>query len=144
MDSIYENIRISKIPFKIVFIIYLIINKFSNFFNSYNTDCISDLNQDKNIITFYNIYMSFKNDNLTKEFFKNFIINDISYTLSFKFRIVKMEYKLAFYNKYNNLISPSDLALYNNLHIICIIEILKSKIIIIYLLKINKIYQINK
>ena len=43
----------------------------------------------------------------------------VNYSLSFKEKIIKVEYNVGFYNENNILINPSDLTLYNNLHIIC-------------------------
>ena len=37
--------------------------------------------------------------------------------------MIKIEYNIGFYDKYNNLILPSDLTLKYNLHIICSVEI---------------------
>ena len=43
----------------------------------------------------------------------------INYSFSFKYKIAKVEYIFGFYNENNDLINPSDLTLYKNLHIIC-------------------------
>ena len=81
----------------------------------------------------YNIFQS-RNYNLSLnnkkyylyEYIKNyedkyqyFNITSINYTFSIKFKITKIEYNIGFYDKNNNLIIPSDLSLYNNLHIFC-------------------------
>ena len=60
-------------------------------------------------------------------FFKIF---DLKYLYSFKFNIIKVEFNLEFYESNKNLISPSDLTLYRNLHIFCHIESNNSNIVI--------------
>jgi hypothetical protein len=60
-------------------------------------------------------------------FFKLF---DIKYLYSFKFNIIKIEYNFEFYENNKNLILPSDLTLYKNLHIFCHFESNNSKSII--------------
>jgi len=62
------------------------------------------------------------------DFFKLF---DIKYLYSFKFSIIKIEYNIEFHEYNNNiLIVPSDLTLYQNLHIFCHIKLNNSNIII--------------
>ena len=51
-----------------------------------------------------------------------FKIIDFNYSFSFKFKKLKIDYNFGFYDKDNNIILPSDLALYNDLHILCNIE----------------------
>jgi len=53
------------------------------------------------------------------DFFRLF---DIKYLYSFKYNIIKVEYNIEFYESDKNLILPSDLTLYKNLHIFCHIE----------------------
>ena len=43
----------------------------------------------------------------------------INYSFSFKYKIAKVEYNIGFYNEKNDLVNPSDLTLYNNLHVVC-------------------------
>ena len=61
------------------------------------------------------------------DYFKLF---DIRYLFSFKFKIIKVEYNIEFYENNNNSILPSDLTLYKNLHIFCHFESINSNIII--------------
>jgi len=61
------------------------------------------------------------------DFFKLF---DVKYLYSFKFNIIKVEYNIEFHESNKNLILPSDLTLYKNLHIFCHIESNNSNIII--------------
>jgi len=54
-----------------------------------------------------------------KEFDLFFNISLVKYCFSFKFKLVEIEYNLYFYNRNEQLIIPSDLALYYDLHIFC-------------------------
>lgn len=60
-----------------------------------------------------------------KYFYQNYDNNyyikliNINYSFSLNYKIVKVEYIIGFYNDNDDLIHPSDLTLYNNLHIIC-------------------------
>ena len=60
----------------------------------------------------------------------SFKLFDINYLYSFKFNIIKVEFNIEFHERNKNLILPSDLILYNNLHIFCHIELNNSKVII--------------
>ena len=62
----------------------------------------------KNIIAFKNSYSKYSKTSsfYIKEYFKNVINNnvyfkqiDMKYTFSFKFNIIRLEYKFAFYNE---------------------------------------------
>ena len=55
---------------------------------------------------------------------------DINYIYSYNFNIIKIEYNFEFYESQSNLILPSDLTLYKNLHIFCHFEYNDSDIII--------------
>ena len=103
---------------------------FTIFLKTYNTDNTFNLKSIYNL-TIYNEYNSFNNSILNEDSFKYLKISDIKSFFSLKFKVVSIEYKIKFYNNNNNLIFPSDLVLYNNLHIICIIEIQKFNSIII-------------
>ena len=67
----------------------------------------------------YNNYKIFINNNDTI-YFK---ITEIMYFFSLKYKIMEIKYKILFFDKNDNFISPSDLTLFNNLHLICIIKI---------------------
>ena len=84
-----------------------------------------------------NLYLFNNNNNF--EFNKNFLIEYLNnsenfkltylnYSFSFKFQMIKVEYNIGFYDKNNNLILPSNLALYNDLHIICSISFKNNSI----------------
>ena len=46
----------------------------------------------------------------------------INYYYSHKYNMIKIEFNIAFFDKDKNLIIPSNLALYNDLHIVCCIK----------------------
>ena len=136
-------LRFKKGLYKIYFIIYLILLLLFNFFKINKSDGALNLKENYNSLTFYNDFNININSNFKKDFFKYFKTYNINYFLSLKFKVVKIEYIIAIYKNDNNLIIPSDLFLYYNLNVICIIEKLKSKNIIYSLAKVykNKYYQ---
>jgi hypothetical protein len=83
------------------------INLVKNFITTQKTSEVSQSNSN---------YFKMKNN---LDFFRLF---DIKYLYSFKYNIIKVEYNIEFYESDKNLILPSDLTLYNNLHIFCHIE----------------------
>ena len=95
----------------------------------------SEINQKININKYY-LYDYFKTNNYSEYF----ALIDINYTFSFQFQIVKIEYYIGFYDKYNNLIFPSDLTLYKNIHVFCYIEIPNINIKLNTYANINKYY----
>ena len=103
--------------FKICFIffIFMYMNRIKIFTNKY---------EKKNEIHFYKYY-----DNI-KENYIYFNIYNLSYVYSAKFQLVKVEYAINFFENNNTLILPSDLTLYRDLHIICHIELINSKLFI--------------
>ena len=48
-----------------------------------------------------------------------FKVSPLKYSFSYKYNIIEVEFIIGFYDKNNNPIIPSNLALYNDLHIIC-------------------------
>ena len=110
-----KNYNVKFLIFKLLLIIFIIqffreknfylFNNNSNFIE-FNKDCLIDyLNNSESIkLAFFN------------------------YSFSFKFQMIKIQYNIGFYNKNNNLILPSNLALYNDLHIICSIEFKNNSI----------------
>lgn len=82
-------------------------------------------NEINNILYYKKYYIS---NNRTNE---NFNLIDINYYYSFKFNIIRIEYKIGFYDFNNNIILPSDLSLYKNMSIFCYIKIVNTNITII-------------
>ena len=64
-------------------------------------------------------------NNETLNFFK---LNSIKYDFSFKFKLIKFEYNIGFYDINKNIISPSHLSLYNKLHVVCYLEVINKNI----------------
>ena len=92
--------------------------------NYYKLNIISQLEKNFNIKK-NKIFHYKTNNNNNHEFIK---LIEIKFLFSFKFQINKVEYSFGFFDENKNLIIPSDLTLYKNLHIICNIEILNSNI----------------
>lgn len=61
---------------------------------------------------------------------KYYNINDFKYLFSFNFNIIKVEYNVGFFDKKKKYISPSDLSLYDDLHIFCHFEVVNQNITI--------------
>ena len=87
----------------------------------------------KNIINNDNIFIFKINKNIVYNYFKNNQFNieylkliNISYNFSFKFKIIKIEYNIGFYDENNKLVLPSALSLYSNFSIICNAEVENS------------------
>ena len=59
---------------------------------------------------------------------KYYNITDFKYLFSFKFNIIKVEYNICFFDKKKQNISPSDLPLYDDLHIFCHFEVINENI----------------
>jgi len=80
-----------------------------------------EINKENNI--FNNLIFKFnllKNRDNIIYYFK--LIN-IKYFYSFKYKIAKIEYIIGCYDEKENLIFPSDISLYNNISLLCNIEI---------------------
>ena len=69
---------------------------------------------------------------------KYYNIIDFKYLYSFNFNINKVEYKIGFFDKKKEIISPSDLPLYDDLHIFCHFEVINQNISIDSLAYIDK------
>lgn len=123
-NKIFININKNKIIIKIIIISFLYtslikINFLYYFFIKYQI--IKNIYSNNYYL--YDHFKSYEND------LDHFNLIDINYAYSFKYKIVKVEYLIGFYDKNNSIIVPSDLTLYNNLHIICYIENKKSNIL---------------
>ena len=89
--------------------------------------CIYQVNKPKGPANFIDFrqHNNFSSINITNYFntLKNkdisFKLNDFNYITSLKYQFIKVEYELGFYDSSNKLIHPSDLTLYNSLHILC-------------------------
>ena len=101
LKKFYDLKRYCQLLILIIFIIFI-----SKTYK--NQNLINDL---KNVINNHSYYKHFSH------YFLN--LTYINYSFSFKFKIVKVEYRIGFYNDNDDLIHPSDLTLYNKLHIVC-------------------------
>ena len=87
-------------------------------------------NKTNNVNNLLNYY------NYLEDIFEYFKIIDIKFIYSNKYKLIKLEYKIQFFDRYKYLILPSDLTLYKKMHIFCHLEIINSK------LKINSLANI--
>ncbi len=104
---------------------------------------LSNINIHFKILKFNNNYISFNQMTNTKNRYNiselynldtlYFNISQINYFFSLKFKIIKIQYKISFYDNYHNLIIPSHLTLYYNIHIVCYSNEINNNISIIYI-----------
>lgn len=102
----------------ILFLFYLIFSINNNFLDRTK---IKNNNLNYNYLNSFNKYYKYYiNENSKINGYLN--ITHINYFFSFKYRILKIEYNIGFYNfDNNNLIIPTEL-LYNNFNIFCHIK----------------------
>ena len=85
-----------------------------------------------------------KNEKKNVDISTNFTFNvtSIKYSREIKNKIIKVEYLIGFYDLNKDLISPSDLTLYYEYHVLCYNKNLKNNIFIISLANIyeNNLY----
>ena len=74
-------------------------------------------------LNYFNRYYNLK---YTKKYFFNLI--DIKYTFSLKYKKVKVEYFIGIYKQNKELISPSEFMLFDDMRLICHIDINKNNI----------------
>ena len=115
-----------KILFLIFFFIFII--RYINKINNKSTENNSYIKLNKLYILNEFISLNYENTYIIN--IKYFKLLDIKYIFSFKFNIVKFQFNIGFYDINNNLILPSDLSLYNKLHIVCYYEELNNNNII--------------
>ena len=136
---IVDNIirKLNNISFKSMFLllIFLIINFALKNNNNNERFTINNIDfYENNRIIHFNKYYDINNYLNNSEYFK---INFVNYSFSFKFKIIKVEYSFGIYDKNNNLLLPSNFALFKNIHLVCTF-VLKNNISINSLAKIYK------
>ena len=94
---------------------------------------ISVITSKKEAVRFYTKNINYYNINFfdsSKNIDFNLIFNLSSFHYNFNYTINKceLEYNFQFFDKNNNLIIPSDLALYYNLHVFCILKKMNTNI----------------
>ena len=121
-----------KTKIKIIFLypifLLLIINKYNIKKNNFPIKNI--VNIKLNILKLIDKYLVFHYENKDIIDIKFYSLNDIKYYFSFKFNIVKVQYNIGLFDNNRNLIAPSDLTLYNKLHLSCHFELYKDNITI--------------
>jgi len=107
-------------------------NQNSNNLTQSNDIRNNDLNNNRN-----NINNLISNTNLS------FNVSYINYYFSYGFNVAEVEYNINFYDKNGNLIKPSDLALYYDLHLVCHMSNINNNILVNSLPNINKNIDFN-
>ena len=115
LKNVDQFFRIYKIYILICCFILILINK--NIFYS-------------KAIPIINTFIYFQN-----KYYKSI---NIYYLYSFTFNMVKVEYNIGIFDENKNLISPSDLPLYDDLHIFCHFDIINKNISIYSIANIYK------
>ena len=69
-----------------------------------------------------NININFPNSSFNIDNNLFFNLSSMNYYFSYKFNKIELEYTFQFFDKENNFIFPSDLTLYYNLHVFCILN----------------------
>lgn len=123
----YIIIKCIKFIFLNTFSIYIFYDRKDstvNIKNNYNLnkDDLFLFNNDNKTIYMFNYLKEMDN---TTYYFK---VEDIRYYFSFKHKMAKLEYDISFYDEKQNLIGPSDIALYYNISLLCNIEIIYNNI----------------
>ena len=115
-----------KIKIFFSFIIYYLILKNFKFYNkSINGNIVN--NNIGNLISLDNyLLLNYPNQDLAK--LKYYNVSNLFYNYSFKFKSIKIEYKIGFYDINKKLIDPSFITLYNKLHIICEFKVINNNI----------------
>ena len=144
-SDMYCNIEIILINLlfkKLILIFFIFIFNFYSFdlnlkINLFNFQYINNVKPNKFVL---NKYI----DNSNKEEEVYFNISSINYSIETKNNIIKVEYLINFYDVNMNLILPSELTLYKNIHVLCYMkEMIYQGNIIISLANIyeNKCYK---
>ena len=123
-----QVIQFKKIIVKLFLSFYIILLCFSSF-KYFKIKTNNDKNKGKidNIISL-NPYLLFNypNKNLTRLEYFNF--SKANYNYSLKYKSIKIEYKVGFFDNNQIIINPSFLTLYNKLHILCELKLINSNI----------------
>ena len=119
-DEIIINKKLFPLKFVVLCFMYLILSvsigkKINKVKPISQTKYNKEFNFEENLFPF-NKFETGENDTY-------FNVTKIDYLFSFEFDIVKVEYYIGLYDKYDNLIIPSDFAFYSDLHLMCNLEI---------------------
>ena len=132
----YKNKMIKNYKLKVLVFIFkslILINLIILYLNSLTKRFQKNIQEcayeNPNLLNF-NIFYNKTNLNLNNNHYEYFNIFDINYLYSFKYNIIKIEYKIEFLDKNNNIILPSDLIIKGNIRLICYISILYNNQII--------------
>ena len=118
-----EIIRLIKFILFVILIYYLYNIKDVNYNNKLINDDDHFNNSNLNKNKFF-VFDYLKNIELQSIYFN---ATNIKYYYSLLYNTIKVEYNIGFYDQNNNIILPSDLSLYKNIHILCHIKIMSTK-----------------
>ena len=110
--------KINKIIFisLFFFISYITYKNKNKFFNENKEDGYIDFRKFKiATVNLFNMFNYFE-----KKYSK---LEQANYTYSYKYNKAKIDYTIGVYNEEKNIIYPSDLSLYNDVHVSCFLEI---------------------
>ena len=120
---ILNNIKIE--IFFSIFALYSILENYIFYKKPFNDFIIN--NNKNNLIPLDNyLLLNYPDQDLIK--LKYYNISDLHYNYSYKFKSIKIEYKIGFYDINKTLIDPSFITLYNKLHIICNFKVINNNI----------------
>lgn len=106
---------------KIIILLTIQLLYFSNiYFGNYYDSLRNNLNSNE-----INDSFSLLNININNVYYKLF---NYSFIFSFKFNIIQVEYNIMFFNENNSIITPSDLTLIYDVHLICSIYYIETNI----------------
>ena len=126
--------------FKLIIIIYFYrLLKYNNFIKT--NIIINNIDHDDNFTSFYCQSIKINNND-----FIYINLTELKYIYSAKSNIIKINYQIGVFDDNKNIILPSDLILYYNLHMVCYIKIKDEKVEIQTLPSIynNKYYECNE
>lgn len=124
--DIYYILRNNKIKiFFSIIILYSILRNYI-FYKKTNNGLIVNNNKEYLISLDNYLLLNYPGQDLTR--LKYYNISDLHYNYSFKFKLIKIKYKIGFYDINKNLIDPSFITLYNKLHIICEFNVINNNI----------------
>ena len=119
-DDATINRNIFPLKFVLLCFIYLILSisisdNFSNSKTISNNKVINEFNFQENLFPFNKFEIGENNT--------YFNITKIDYLYSYEFNMVKVDYYIGLYDINNNLIIPSDLSFYYNIHLMCNLQV---------------------
>ena len=124
--TIYFKKKVTK-NFLLILIIFVINYLISNYSEEFNINLLNDNYPNLTKFNEFSLSNIFKNTNNKRIFFN---LTSISFSFDQINNIIKTDFMIDFYDQNKDIIIPSDLALYNQLHINCIMIDLSNSAVI--------------